>query len=149
MSLKKLKVLEKVSEIAALAGMKGEIDEDIMEFVTGAQTKEGRGQIVKVRPSPEAVQDDDVVTFYSPCLIVKKGMLSGISKKQALDLLARNESTMLFGRFGIWQGKDEDWIVVSVDQLLSTLDPKEFESHVYSVAFSADRYEEEHGRDDF
>ena len=149
MSLKKqLEILEKISEIAALAGVSGTINEDSLLFQTEFPTKEDRTQLVHIRALPNALHDEDVVTFVSPCLAVKKGMLAGISKEKALDLLQRNERDLIFGRFGIWSGEKEDTIVVSIDHLLSTLDPKEFEFNAWSVAIAADRYEEEHGQED-
>ena len=142
-----LDVLEKVEAVAALAGLDGEIDEERMAFVWYCETDESRSQVVYVRPAGQTVSEEDVITIFSPCLSVKKGMLSGISKDQALDLLRQNEEA-LFGRFGIWSFEGSDMIVVSVDHILSSLDPSEFEMHMIYVAMMADKYEEKHSKED-
>jgi hypothetical protein len=142
-----LDILDKVAKVAELAGINGEIDEERMAFVSGFNTSENRSQMVHVRPVRKAFNDEDVVTIFSPCLSVKKGMLSGISKDQALGLLKQNEGE-LFGRFGIWSFDDEDMIVVSSDHIVSTLDPAELEMHMYYIAHMADEYEAKHSKQD-
>lgn len=144
----KLEILEKVAEVAALAGLRGGIDEDRMCFVASFETGENRSQHVYVRPIGRVINDSQVVTFFSPCLAVKKGFLKGISREQALDLLRKNEE-ICFARYGIWSNKNEDMVVASVDALLDSLDPEEFHSNMWHVAIAADAYEKEHGQDRF
>jgi hypothetical protein len=142
-----LDILDKVAKVAELAGISGKIDEERMEFLSGFNLSETRSQMVNIRPVGKAINEEDVVMIYSPCLVVKKGMLSGISKEQAMELLKQNEDS-LFGRFGIWSFKDEDMIVVSSDHMVATLDPAELEMHMLYIARMADRYEEQHSKKD-
>jgi hypothetical protein len=142
-----LKVLEKVGEIATLAGINGELDDERMHYVMGFDLGEGRSQGVYVRDTSKD-GDTPIITVFSPCLVVKKGLFSGISKEMAIDLLRRNEDVH-FARFGIWDSDKEHMVVASIDHLLETLDPEEFEASVYHVAMAADLYEREHGRDEF
>lgn len=144
----KLDILDKISEIAALAGINGTVDEERMHFAAGFHTTQERTQMAYVRPAPEGPTGEPAVTFFSPCLTVKKGLLSGMSKDRAMDLLRRNEK-MFFARFGIWSSDDHDMIIASCDHLLSTLDAKEFYNNIYAVAFAADNYEQQHGQDDY
>ncbi len=149
MSLRQqLEVLEKISEVATLAGMRGEINEEALRFEAGFELPDNRNQIVYVRPLDESIGDSAVVTFFSPCVAIKSGFMKGISKDMALDLLARNEQT-LFARYGVWLGQGADMIVASVDHLLDSLDPEEFRAHMWYVALAADNYEKEFGVDDY
>ncbi|MHC8863730.1 hypothetical protein ACYVVI_00930 [Arenicellales bacterium IMCC57338] len=142
-----LDTLDKVAKVAELAGISGKIDDERMEFMSGFNISETRSQMVNIRPVGKAINEEDVVMIYSPCLIVKKGMLSGISKEQAIELLRQNEGSM-FGRFGIWRFKDEDMIVVSSDHMVATLDPAELEMHMLYIAQMADKYEAAHSKGD-
>ncbi len=143
-----LNVLEKVEEIATLAGMNGRINEDHLHFEMGFQLDGGRSQIVYIRPVPKAIDKNPVVTVFSPCLIKKKRVFQGISKKMALDLLRRNEQ-VVFARYGICDAKDGTAVVASIDHLLDTLDPPELSASCWHVAVAADMYEREHGQDNF
>ena len=144
----KLNILQQLADIASLAGINGEVDEEEMHYCSFFETTDSRSQMVYVRPTAKTISEEDVVTFFSPCLTVKKGMLKGISKDRALELLKRNED-QLFARFGIWAGENEDIIVVSVDHILSALDPSEFENHMFYIALVADQYEKDFGQDIF
>lgn len=149
MSLKKqLEQLERVAEIATLAGINGRIDEDRLRFEAGFGLAGNRSQVVYVRVTGATIGDSPVVSFVSPCLLVKSGFMSGISKEQALELLRLNEQT-LFARFGLWVNGNQNMVVASVDHLLDTLDPEEFRANMLSVATAADAYEQKHGKDMF
>lgn len=142
-----LKVLERVGEIATLAGFKGTLDDEQVRFTLGIRFDSGRSQVVYVRDvskSPER----HVVTVFSPCLVKKKGLFQGFSKDLALDLLCRNEQ-LAFARYGILELEKERLVVASIDHLLDTLDPPEFEASVFHVAMAADMLEREHGQDRF
>jgi hypothetical protein len=141
-----LENLERVSEVATLAGIKGKINEDKMHFGMGFELDQGRSQVVYVRDSSK--EDRKIVTIFSPCLVVKKGLFSGLSKERALDLLRMNEN-VLFARYGIWEGKSEIMVVASIDHLLDTLDPDEFKASAFHVAMAADTYERKYGKDNF
>ena len=144
----KLDVLKRISEVAALAGLRGQIHEDTMRFGMGFNLPEGRSQVVYVRQTAQALDGKTVVTFMSPCLVIKKGLLAGISKETAIELLQLNEN-VLFARYGIVEFDKETLVVASADHLLDTLDPEEFNASAWHVAFAADQYERKHGRDDF
>ena len=120
-------------------------DDFAMEFDLGNK----RTQVVYVRPTG-ATETQTIVTFFSPALVVSRGILRrGISRDQAIDLLARNEALM-FARFGIWKKDDEVMVVCSVDALLESLDPRSSNNWRWRVAHAADEYERENGgSDDF
>lgn len=142
----RLSLLKKVENIAALAGLKGRIDESGQHFAMGFSLGQGRSQTVFVRPSGKTPEGQDILTMFSPALTVKKGMFAGMSRDQALELLRLNENTY-FARFGIWEDDRNSMIVASSDLLLETTDPDELKAHALYVAMAADGYEFKHGRD--
>jgi hypothetical protein len=141
-------VLKKVEQVATLAGLRGVIDEESMAFLVRFELDNARRQMVYVRFAGMTKGDQEVINFSSPCLQVKKGFLSGISKEQALDLLRRNEKNLI-ARYGIRDFGGESVIVASVDHFLETMDPSEFGASAFCVALAADLYEREHGQDKF
>ena len=140
--------LKQISEVAALAGLKGEISDDGSAFMLGFELNGGRSQVVRVRPTMQTPDGQPIVTIESPALVVKKGLLSGISKDQAIELLRLNE-TVPFARFGIVENGEASMIVASIDHLLGTLDPDELRHSAWCVAMAADDYEAQHGGDVF
>jgi len=145
----RLEVLKKIQNVAALAGLKGNIDSEGQHFAMGFTTSDsGRSQQVFVRPSGRTPEGGTILTLFSPALVVKKGMFAGMSKDQALGLLRMNEN-MFFARFGIWESDSQSMIVASSDLLLETMDADELRIHAYYVAFAADTYEAKHGTDEF
>ena len=144
----RLEILKQIGNVAALAGLKGGVDDQGKHFMMGFSLDEGRSQAVYVRPAGENIAGQLVVTVFSPCLTVKKGLFSGFSKERALELLRLNEQ-VLFARFGVWENDDEMMVVASVDHLMDTMDPDELKSSAWHVAFAADNYERKHGGDDF
>ncbi len=141
-----LQNLERVQQVATQAGLKGRIDEERKQFQMLFGLPGDRSQIVLVRDS--SAQDRNVVTFFSPCLEVETGLLSGLRKETAIQLLRANE-TLHFARYGIWEGDQAVTVVASCDCLLDTLDPAECHNAAWAVAFAADRFEHEHGQDDY
>lgn len=141
-----LERLARVKEIATQAGLKGEVDEERRLFQMRFLLPGDRRQGVSVRDS--SAKGRQVVTFFSPCLVVKKGLVSGFSKEMAIELLEANE-TLHFARYGIWELNREFTVVASVDCLLETLDPDECHNAAWSVAFAADQFEHRHGQDSF
>jgi hypothetical protein len=141
-----LEVLERVNEVATLAGIVGKIDEGRLLYGMRFDLDAGRSQVVYVRNSSRDA-DHKVITMFSPCLVVKKGFFNGFSKERALDLLRKNEM-VLFARYGIWERESETMVVASVDHLLETLDPPEYRASAYHVAMAADLYERENGGKD-
>jgi hypothetical protein len=143
----KLQVLERVGEIATLAGMKGQIDDENMRFVMGFGLGEGRSQMVYVKDSSKA-SDCQIITLFSPCWMQKKRRFKGVSKGMALDLLRRNAG-LHFASYGLVEIKDAMMVIASIDHLVDTLDPPEFEMSAFHVAIAADMYERENGQDEF
>lgn len=141
-----LERLARVKEIASQAGLKGEVNEERRLFEMRFLLPGDRRQGVAVRDS--SAQGRQVVTFFSPCLVVKKGLVSGFSKEMAIELLEANEK-LHFARYGIWELDREFTVVASVDCLLDTLDPDECHNAAWSVAFAADQFEHRHGQDSF
>lgn len=140
--------LERVSEVATLAGLKGRVIEDRMHYQMQFELERGRSQGVFVRDSSKEDQQKPIITIFSPCRVLKKGLFSGISKDQAVELLRLNEA-VLFARFGIWETKSDIMVVASIDHLLDTLDPEEFMASTICVARAADGYESKYGKDVF
>ncbi|MDX1969327.1 MAG: hypothetical protein SFV23_19275 [Planctomycetaceae bacterium] len=143
-----LSVLQQVADVAALAGIRGRVNEERQHFEAGFNLAEGRSQMVYIRVAGKTPDGSTVITFFSPCHVVQKGFLSGITRNQALDLLKRNEQVM-FARYGVWSMENSDTIVASCDRLIATLDHKDFYSTVWYVAMAADRFEKEQGSDKF
>jgi hypothetical protein len=141
-----LERLARVKEVATLAGLKGEVDEERKRFQMLFVLPGERNQGVFVRD--RSAKGRQVVTFFSPCLVVKKGLVSGFSKEMAVDLLKANER-LHFARYGIWELDKEFTVVASVDCLLETLDPDECHNAAWSVAFAADQFEHRQGLDQF
>jgi hypothetical protein len=140
--------LNRISEVAALAGIQSVINDEVQRVEIGFGLDEGRSQIVCVKYQGKSPDDQDVVTFYSPARIIPKGFLKGMSRESAVELLRLN-CNMMFARFGILESEKEVMIVASVDHLLDTLDPAELKHTALCVAIAADRYERKYGKDDF
>ena len=141
-----LEHLQRVKEVATLAGLKGEVDEKRRRFQMRFLLPGDRKQGVFVRDS--SAKGRKVVTFFSICLVLKKGLISGLTKEIAVDLLKANEK-LHFARYGIWELEKEVAVVASCDCLLDTLDPAECHNAAWAVAFAADQYEHRHGQDSF
>jgi hypothetical protein len=140
--------LKKIEQLATLAGLSGEIDEARLAFVMGFGLDQGRRQVVYARPAGNTRDQQTIVRLYSPCLIVKQGFLSGLSKERALDLLRRN-ADILLASYGIVDSERESAIVACLDVLLEGLEPKAFLASALGVAIAADMYEREHDKDEF
>jgi len=140
--------LERVGEVATLAGINGKLIEELMHYHMQFGLDHGRTQVVYVRSASRDETKKAIITIFSPCRILKKGLFAGLSKDQAVELLRLNENT-LFARFGIWENKTQIMVVASIDHLLDTLDPEEFRASALCVAAAADDYERKYGKDDF
>jgi hypothetical protein len=140
-------VLKKVQELAAECGIEGEHNLLRGEFVVLFGLPGDRTQEVFV--SDTSVDPDvTVISVRSTCLVIDKGMLKGISKPMALELLMMNEK-LNFARYGV-QEDDESFIVVaSYDLLLDGLAAKGLALALECVALTADSYEEKFGQDIF
>ena len=80
-----LAILEKVVEVATLAGIKGEVDDDMMAFITGFNLPEGRSQMVYVVDTSQDT-DKKIITIYSPCRVFKKGIYGTIPENFSSNL---------------------------------------------------------------
>ena len=145
------KVLKEISQIAALAGVPGRIDEETGQFRLVCRWQNDRSQEVRVFPSGET-EGGLVVSFESWCLAIGKRGLREFVRKHAYRLLRLNADVLQFARFGVRETGQKDpaaVVVVSVDHLLATLDPEEFHLTAGHVAAAADRLEEVQGQDIF
>jgi hypothetical protein len=143
-----LDALKKIEQVATLAGLSGEIDEERMAFVMGFGLDQGRRQVVYARAAGRTRDEQTIVRLYSPCLIVKQGFLSGLSKERAIDLLRRN-AEILLASYGIVESERESAVIASLDVLLEGLEPQAFLASALGVAIAADMYERKHGKDQF
>ncbi len=145
------KVLTEISQIAALAGIPGRIDEEIGQFRLVCRWQNDRSQEVRVFPSGET-DGGLVVSFESWCQAIGKRELREFIRKHAYSLLRLNADALQFARFGVRETGQKDpaaVVVVSVDHLLATLDPEEFHATAGHVAEAADRLEAVQGQDIF
>ena len=141
------RLLNQIADIAAVAGVKGAIDQDMRGFRVNVGTAEGRSQVVFVRPTGEVGGGKPMISFFSVARVYPKTkLLSAISSKELLGLLIKNEN-MPFARYGIQERESEYLVVASADYLLETLDGDEFQAATTFVAMAADKYEAEKGED--
>jgi len=140
----KLAILKQVESVAAIAGLRGGIDEGGEDFRMGFDTGNGRNQRVFIRPTGPAQDGRTVVTFFSPARTLSKGMFAGLGRQEAIDILRINEN-LYFARFGIWESATEVTIVASLDAVLETLDAVEMRTFAFAVANAADAYEAKFG----
>ncbi len=144
--MSKRATLKRVQEIATLAGLKGRINEEMKTFEMGFQLDGDRTQLVLVRDTSS--KDRKMITIFSPCVILKRGLIERLTREMAVELLTANEN-LHFARYGIWQTEKQTMVVASYDHLLETLDPAELGSTAWAVAIAADMYERKHGQDTF
>jgi len=136
-------VLREISQVAALAGIPGRVDEEVGQFRFVCRWQNDRSQEVRVFPSGET-EAGVVVTFESWCRVIGKRELSEFMRKQAYRLLCLNGHTLHFARFGVRETGRKDpvaLVVATTDHLLATLDPEEFQATAGHVAEAADRLE--------
>lgn len=145
------KILKQVSQVAALAGIPGRIDEEVGQFRLVVRWQNDRSQEVRVFPSGET-DEGIVVSFESWCRVIGKRELPEFTRKHAYALLCLNADTLQFARFGVRETGQKDpaaLVVVSADHLLTTLDAEEFQLTAGHVAVAADRLEAMQGHDVF
>lgn len=141
--------LKRVAETAALAGLKGRVNDEMQRFEMGFEIGDKRTQMVYIRYLGKGPGDKEIVTLFSPAKVVQKGFLKGMSKDMAIELLKLN-SQIYFARFGILENDKEIMIMASIDAILETLDADELKAGAWAVAIAADRFEKDHGgKDDF
>ena len=140
-------LVNQIADIAAVAGVRGEIDPELGAFRINVGVAEGRSQMVFVRPSGEVGAGKPIITFFSIARAYPKTKLtSAISNKEMLGLLMKNDN-MPFARYGIQERENDYLVVASADYLLETLDGSEFQAAANFVAMAADKCEAEKGED--
>jgi len=140
-------LLSQIADIAAVAGVRGEIDPEMGAFKINVGTAEGRSQTVFVRPTGEVAGGKPMISFFSIARFYPKTKLtSAISNKELLGLLIKNEN-MPFARYGIQERENDYLVVASADYLLETLDGGEFQTAATFVAMAADTCEAAKGED--
>lgn len=142
-------ILKQIGDIAAVAGVRGQVDTDEGIFVTNFSLEGGRDHRVIVRPTGHVAGGRVVITFQSAAYEhPKKKFLAAISQKELIEILQRNEGLM-FARYGLVERTDDYLVVASADYLLDTLDGPEFMLAANAVAKAADEYEATKGIDKF
>lgn len=140
-------VLQKVEKLAAAAGIEGDHNLLRQEFVVLFGLPDGRTQEVAVCDS--TLEDGSLmISIYSTCLVVDKGLLKGMSKPMAMELLLRNEK-LNFARYGVEEDEESYVIVAGYDLLLNESDPEGFKLVLECVALAADDYEAQFDQDIF
>lgn len=143
-----LDVLRKIADVARLAGVRGQIDEQLMAFSSSFSLPDERSQRVLVRQTAQAPDGSPVITILSPCVTLDSGWLKGISRDETLGLLRANEK-FPFARYGISKLGGQEMVVASMDVLLDSLDATEFGTYIWSVASVADAWEATHKQNKF
>ena len=144
----KLAILKQVESVAAVAGLRGGIDEAQQHFQMNFETGNGRDQRLFIRPTGPTHDGKTIVTLFSPARTLSKGMFAGLSRQEAIDILRITEN-LFFARFGIWESDTEVTIVASADAVLETLDAAEMRTFAYAVVNAADAYEAKFGGNRF
>jgi len=142
------RLLKQIGDVAAVAGIKGEVDSASGAYVTGFQTAENRSHRVFVRPTATVPGGKPVVTISAVAKsFPKKKVTAAVPQKELMSLLLKNEN-MVFARFGMRELEEEFLLIVSADHLLETLDADEFNATARYVAHAADEYEASQGDTD-
>jgi len=141
--------LKQIGDIAAVAGVRGQIDAEAGVFFTNFAFDGERNHRVIVRPTGRVAGGRVVISFQAAAHeYPKKKFLAAISQKELIELLQKNEGLM-FARYGLVERKDDFLVVASADCLLDTLDGPEFMLAANAVALAADEYEAAKGVDKF
>ena len=119
---------------------------------------DGRKQTVRMSLQRRSSGGPPYIRFWSPALDLSATKKTGksawptaalkkLTKPFLIDLLERNAHPGLKCRFAI--SRDQQAVIVLVDQLVGSLDEQEFRQHVEHVARVADSFEKERGEDLF
>lgn len=144
----RLEALKKIVEVARLAGIRGQADEQALVFSAMFTLENDRTQKVLVRQTLQAPDGSPVISIMSACAKLDQGWLKGMSKDDALNLLRANEK-FPFARFGITKFGGEEMVIASMDLLLDSLDAAEFGTYIWAVARAADAWEATQKHDTF
>jgi hypothetical protein len=142
----RLDILKKVESVAALAGLRGTIENG--QFCMGFNLGGGRRQGVYVRPAGHTPDGKVVVTLFSPARILPTGVFRRLGRGEAIELLKLNEQ-MMFARFGLCEWENQMMVVASIDAIVDTLDTDEILAYAMFVSQAADDYESRYGGDQF
>ena len=82
-------IQDRIQELSTQCGIEAELDEETQQYTICFGLSEGRTQEVYI---DESVADPKarVLRLHSPCLVVEKGLFSGVSKAMAIELLRLN-----------------------------------------------------------
>lgn len=142
-------ILKQIGDVAAVAGVRGQVDAEGGVFVTSFSFEGGRDHKVIVRPTGRVNGGRVVISFQAAAHeYPKKMFLSAFSQKDLIELLRKNEALM-FARYGLVERNDDYLVVASADCLLDTLDGAEFMLTAHAVSKAADDYEATKGVDKF
>jgi hypothetical protein len=142
-------IMQNVEEIGAMAGFQLSRHPNIPNMIVVPYNMgNGRTQTAYVHSCGKTPEDQDLICFMSPCRAVKKGLVKGMGKDQAIDLLRCN-GQFVVGSFAIQNFGGDDILVVRSTQIVDTMEVEEFRFHANFVAIIADRYEQEEGTDVF
>lgn len=139
-------VTEKIEQIAQMAGLRGQKTGELMVF--GFDLGNGRRQSVFVGSFAEGSDGSTVICFMSACQKFSGGLLGGVKKNQAVQMLRIN-SQLPFGHFCLCNIAGSEYLCVRTTQLLETMEVREFETHCVAVAQLADAWEQKLGNDNF
>lgn len=126
--------LERIHEVAQLAGIRGVLDREQGMFRARYQFDDGRELAVLVQPT--RMGEDGMLAVTVSCPILQFSEQRPIPDDMAMELLRRNER-MFYARYGIRDLEDASLVVASVDHPLETLDAAELEVLMASVIQAA------------
>lgn len=132
------KVMDKVAEVAILAGIKGEVL-DGQVFRAAFTLQDTRTQIVLIKVAG-GTPERAIVSVESRAMFGKTGVFGGLSGKQARELLLEN-NRRAFAKFSLRESGDEFEVYAGSDHLLPQLDPEELGAACWTVAQAADEIE--------
>lgn len=138
--------LQTAKTLADSLNMNLKFDSEKMRFEFVFNFPHKRKQKVFIEKAKLGSLGKDVLRFWSPCLnLSDKEHKKLLTAKELKTLLELNVNQGMHCRFGV--DVDENAVVVLTDQIASTMQDIEFESHIKSVAEAADRYEADKGLD--
>lgn len=138
-------VMEQVKAVAAAAEYEVEEQHARQTLSVTVSTTRDRTQTVYIDHSGQTPDGHDTICFFSPCRAFGRGMLSGLGKRDAINLLRRNKK-LPWGHFALHEfDGEEEVLMVCSDQLVETMDVDELKTHINWIAIIADAYEIERG----
>lgn len=139
-------IIGKIEQIARMADLHFQRNGDylMLSFDLG----QGRDQTIGVGPLEETFDGMNVILFFSPCQRLSKGLMGGLSKSDAVNLLRYN-AHLPFGHFCIMEIDGHETVCVRATQLLETMEVQEFRANCQGVATVADGWEQRIGKNEY